>query len=179
MPVMNYTLPLSLVPLTLFIAFRIFTIDTSHFADRKIGDPLEGHWYYPELGAGCFQNAGLIKFTVDQMQVIMGGNKKRIYSESKIVDIKIKDGVVEEHLTNYRGTKGREVILHEFATYEDSGNLLTVITSHGMVEGKRIKLKGPVYIRRCSSPTFWGKFKLALGWEKSFKPNTFKNERMQ
>jgi len=64
-------------------------------------------------------------------------------------------------------------LVHEFVSYKDSGNLLTVKNSHAMVEGKKIILDGPAYVRHCSSPTFWGKVKLAFGSEKSFNSYVF------
>lgn len=144
------------------------------FEPRKIGDSIEGYWYYPDLIDGCFQSLPVVQYTVDKIQVIINSNKKVVLRESLINELKIQNGQVKKHLTNTREIKGRTVLVHEFTEYQDNGYLLHINKSHGMIEGKKLKLTGATLIRHCSSPTFLGKMKLAFGLEKSFNPNIFK-----
>jgi hypothetical protein len=138
-------------------------------ADRTPGSSIKGLWYEPAYDDSCTSKAGI--YNIGEKTInIQGPTTDLNYAEyeqlqsTKQTEIRVRLRFIDTDTTKIVVRLADDGANLKFIGLEDqNGNLFP--------DKSYPKETGMLNLTRCSEPTFWGSFKLAVGWETAYDQN--------
>jgi hypothetical protein len=138
-------------------------------AKRTVGSSINGLWYQPAYDDSCTSKAGI--YNIGEKTInIQGPATDLSYAEyeqlqrTKQAEIRVRLRFIDTDTTKIVVRLADDGANLKFIGLEDENGNLVPDKSYP-------KETGMLNLTRCSEPTFWGSFKLAIGWDAAYDPN--------